>query len=311
MSSSRKSTLRSLQSIIRLLHSACRAVVPGRAFLCRLITFTHRLTKPHHHIRLNLEARANLAVWKFSWPHTIDEHLCHHGGRLTHPHFISSWIHQPVWNMGEWSPPWKLFFIAFLEVSQIVSSLFDRASSFANTSIVWHTDNMSIVDIINSQSSKDSLVMHLVRRLVVVILFNNILFHTLHVPSVKNTIPGLLSDRFTVGPRCSSWPGCAATRFPAELSNTSRKGHCRAIKYFYTFVKSKHPHATMFPTANQYVMGYITHSCNRRLGSSTIASQLSAISYLYKLSEKEDDVKSSPLRTKNTLAKTKQLQVVY
>jgi hypothetical protein len=203
MSLCRKTTLRSLQSIIGLLNFACRAVVPGRAFLRRLITLTRGLTKPHHHIRLNFEARADLAAWK--------SFLATYNGRtlLSPRRWISSSklhlftdsaaslgyaaVFGRLWFMGQWPLPWKSFSIAFLELFPIVSALCVWASSFANKCIVLHTDNMSIVDIINSQSSKDSLIMYLVRRLVVITLHNNILFHAVHVPGVNNTIPDLLS----------------------------------------------------------------------------------------------------------------------
>lgn len=44
-----------IQSLMGLLIFACMAVVPGRAFLCRLIDLTTGVQKPHFLIRLPKE----------------------------------------------------------------------------------------------------------------------------------------------------------------------------------------------------------------------------------------------------------------
>ena len=49
----RSVTLRELQSLIGLLNFCCSVVIPGRAFLPRLIDLTTGLTSPYYHIRLN------------------------------------------------------------------------------------------------------------------------------------------------------------------------------------------------------------------------------------------------------------------
>ena len=61
---SRKSvTLKEMQSLIGLLHFACCVVVPGRAFLRRLIDLTRGIRKPTHHVRLTKECKHDLNVW--------------------------------------------------------------------------------------------------------------------------------------------------------------------------------------------------------------------------------------------------------
>ena len=58
-----KTTLRKLQSVIGLLNFACAVVVPGRAFLRRLIDLTVGVRKPHYHIRITGEVKQDLHVW--------------------------------------------------------------------------------------------------------------------------------------------------------------------------------------------------------------------------------------------------------
>ena len=58
-----KTTLKDLESVIGFLNFACKVVVPGRAFLRRLINLTIGVTNPRHHIRLTKAAKADLAAW--------------------------------------------------------------------------------------------------------------------------------------------------------------------------------------------------------------------------------------------------------
>ena len=59
----RSVTLRDLQSLIGLLNFACSVIVPGRAFLRRLIDLTKGIKRPTHHIRLTVDAKNDVLVW--------------------------------------------------------------------------------------------------------------------------------------------------------------------------------------------------------------------------------------------------------
>ena len=52
-----------LQSIIGTLNFACVVVLPGRAFLRRLIDLTIGVSKPHYFIRITREVREDLHMW--------------------------------------------------------------------------------------------------------------------------------------------------------------------------------------------------------------------------------------------------------
>ena len=60
----RKVTLQEIQSLTGLLNFACTVVVPGRAFLRRLIDLTIGVRKPHFLIRLSSEVKQDLLVWQ-------------------------------------------------------------------------------------------------------------------------------------------------------------------------------------------------------------------------------------------------------
>ena len=59
----RKTTLKELQSLIGLLNFTCSVVLPGRAFLRRLIDLTKGVRLTHHRIRVTEACRRDLQVW--------------------------------------------------------------------------------------------------------------------------------------------------------------------------------------------------------------------------------------------------------
>lgn len=58
-----KLTLKQLQSIIGLLNFACNVVLPGRAFLRRLIDLTIGVKKQYYRIRMTKQVKEDLSVW--------------------------------------------------------------------------------------------------------------------------------------------------------------------------------------------------------------------------------------------------------
>ena len=60
----KKVTLKEIQSLTGLLNFACSVVVPGRAFLRRLIDLTVGVRSSYHMIRMSREVKADLAVWQ-------------------------------------------------------------------------------------------------------------------------------------------------------------------------------------------------------------------------------------------------------
>ena len=59
----RKVTLRELQSLVGLLNFTCLVIVPGCAFLRRMIDLTKGAKRPYHRIRLSKEAKSDMATW--------------------------------------------------------------------------------------------------------------------------------------------------------------------------------------------------------------------------------------------------------
>lgn len=163
---SRKSvTLKELQSLIGLPNFACCVVVPGRAFLRRLIDLTRGIRKPTHHVRLTKECKNDLNVWL--------EFLSVYNGKSF---FLGSrWatsknlnlftdaagslgyaaIFGKHWCFGEWPSAWKQFNITILEFFPIVLAIEIWGPLMRDKCIVFFSDNQAVVEIINRQTSKD------------------------------------------------------------------------------------------------------------------------------------------------------------
>jgi hypothetical protein len=62
-SNKQKVRLRDLQSIVGFLNFTCAVVLPGQAFLRRLIDLTIRIRKPYNFIRINSQARHDMYTW--------------------------------------------------------------------------------------------------------------------------------------------------------------------------------------------------------------------------------------------------------
>ena len=203
----KKVTLREIQSLIGLLNFACSVVVPGRAFLRRLIDLTRGVKSPHHFIRLNKSSKADLVLWQSflddfngrsfflndAWHDSLSLNLyTDAAGSLG-----SGGIFGSKWFFGAWPDDWKKFNITILEFYPIVLSVLLFGDAMRNQRITFFTDNAALVDIINKATSRDATVMVFVRRLVLACLNFNILFRARHVPGVKNVLADSLS-RFQV-----------------------------------------------------------------------------------------------------------------
>ncbi len=228
----RKATLRELQSLIGTLNFACLAVIPGRAFLRRLINKTKGVSQPHFHIRLDREARADLHAWSLF--------IAHFNGRamlLPELWLSSSTLHLysdasgtlgfaavfgNKWFSGVWPAMWKTeqdtFHINLKEFLPVVLAIEIWGPYLANKCILFLCDNQTTVHVINKLSSRDSLTMQLVRRLAVAIMRHNIFLRSKHIAGKTNVIADRLSRlQMDEARKLAPWLDALATPVPQEL----------------------------------------------------------------------------------------------
>lgn len=217
----KKVTLKQLQSLLGLLNFATLCVIPGRTFLRRLYDLTLGVTCPSHSIRLNNDARADLVMWQ--------NFMRHFNGRCMFLH--DDWMEADTfqlytdaastrgfagvlgsqWFAEEWPLDFKIFHINILELFPIVVALEMWGAKMSNHKIVFVSDNEATVYILNKLTSKDPIMMKLVRRLVLCAMKHNILFRCRHLSGRLNTLADSLSrfkfqEAFLLGPHLAQMP---------------------------------------------------------------------------------------------------------
>ena len=224
----RKVSLRELQSLLGLLNFTCSVVVPGRAFLRRMIDLTRGTQRPHHRIRLTKETKCDMQVW-LSFLKNFNGKTFFYTEQWDSDSSLELFsdaagskgygaIFGKHWFFGAWPDAWKTLNITFLEFFPIVIALHIWGPLMADRCIIFRTDNAALVDIINQQTSKHKLVMTLVRDLVLTSLQHNIVFRAKHIEGVHNTLADHLS-RFQVDKFQELYPGVDAhpTSVPESL----------------------------------------------------------------------------------------------
>jgi hypothetical protein len=202
LKSRRSVTLRELQSAIGFLNFACKVIAQGRPFLRRLIDLTRQASNPSHHIRLTKESRLDIVAW-LSFLEGYNGVSIFIDPVWTISHTVSLFsdasglgyaaVFRSRYLQGAWPPPWRDYSIAIKELYPITLAVEIWGSSLANKRLMLHCDNQSVVNIINSQTSKCPLIMRLVRRLTVAAMSSNIVLRSVHIRGVDNTVSDRLS----------------------------------------------------------------------------------------------------------------------
>lgn len=220
----KKITLRNLQSLIGKLSFACRAVLPGRAFLRRLIDLTRGVRKPHFKIRLTRGARADLTMWMsflndFNGRVLITPNIWESAQTLKLFSDASgtscAGICGSAWFTVVFPESWSNTNIVTKELLPILLLVKSFCSILKNKKILFFCDNIAVVAILNASTTKDPVTMPLVRDFVLTCLTNNILLRAKHIPGRHNLIPDMLSrSQISKALQLAPWLDRAPTPIP-------------------------------------------------------------------------------------------------
>lgn len=224
----KKMKLKELQSLIGLLNFACLVVCPGRTFLRRLINLTIGVKSPSHFIRLTREGRADIEAWKIfidnfngksfflsdKWQSSDFYKLyTDAAGSIGYAAVFGSW-----WFAKKWMVDTSHYHITVKELFPIILALEIWGKHMQNSKVLFLSDNQAVVEIINKKSSRDKVLMKLIRRLVVTSMTHNILFRAKFIAGKTNTVADCLSRfQFQKARKVAPWLSPQETQIPTSL----------------------------------------------------------------------------------------------
>ena len=201
----RTATKRDLLELIGFLGFASKVVKPGRTFVRRLIDLSTTVSSLDHFVTINAEAREDIRWWQEFlplWngvevfqeaPVTSDSIELHtdasdlgFGG-----------VYGRRWVLGEWKEPWGGLPIFIREFFAIWVAVHTWGNEWADKQVVIHTDSAPAKDIWKKGTSRDKVVMKIVRTMLMFAARRNINILLKHVPGKHNNLADALS-RFQV-----------------------------------------------------------------------------------------------------------------
>ena len=217
----KKATKREILSLVGLLQHATKVVKPGRTFISRMYSKAAKLKELHYYTNLTKDFQSDLHWWHIfvnSWngisffesihpQTTADYHITTDA--------LGSWgcggCFNEHWLQYAWPTGWSSVSIMAKELVPIVFSSAVWGPLLSKRSIEFRCDNRSLVDAINKGSSKDNMVMHLLRCLWFFTAIFNIKIITSHIPGVSNSSADMLSrnqakDFLVANPQASQRP---------------------------------------------------------------------------------------------------------
>ena len=225
-STKRRCTKRQLQSLIGKLHFICNVCRPGRTFLRRMINVLCKVQHPTHHPHLNRAFHNDLLWWRIFLPSWNGCSFFYDDKSLSSSHlelytdarhfgfrayFSGDWLYG---SFQEHNIPLSRS-ITFKELYAIAVALHTWCDALACRNILFHCDNLSVVNILSSGTSKCRHIMTLLRFLFFTCAHYNIMLCAIHIHGVDNHWGDSLS-RFQVDKFLASCP--KASRQPTPVT---------------------------------------------------------------------------------------------
>ena len=191
-----------LQSLTGLLQHATKVIQPGRPFLRRLYALQSVESHPHHLVRLNIAARADITWWHTFVDNWNGLSILWSVGICT-PSIIvisdasGSWgcggFYSSFWFNMKWPPQAQEFSIAIKELFSVVIAAAIYGKYWSGQLVQFSVDNAAVVHVLQATYSRESHLMHLIRVLVFLASHFKFWFTASHVPGVRNALADALS----------------------------------------------------------------------------------------------------------------------
>jgi hypothetical protein len=193
-------TRQELESLLGYLSHAATVIPQGRVFLRQLFSLLALDRAPHHYIRLNSGAKADLMWW-----HTF---LQDWNGRSFFPVMSPSveifsdasgtfgcgaFAHPHGWFQLQWPDDWHSIHITAKELVPVVIAAVLWGYQWTRKCICFRSDNMAVVDLLKTHTSQDPLLMHMLRCLAFYAAYYRFQITAAHIPGILNTAADALS----------------------------------------------------------------------------------------------------------------------
>ena len=195
-----------LETLLGKLCYAARVLRMSRPFLRRLYMRLSLYAAPHHRHYLPSECRRDLGMWRCFFVTPLGPLRIFNNDFISNDtlHLFSDSsafgfgaVFGTCWFHGSWQ---GLFIdkahqnsITILEFFPILVSIFVWRSHLAGKKIVFHCDNMAVVEILNKLTAHDLDILKLLRSFVINCVCSDIEIRAIHVPGTKNQICDVLS----------------------------------------------------------------------------------------------------------------------
>ena len=208
---SKKMRVKQVQQLTGFLNFLCKAIVPGRTFLRRMYNMTaNPELKPDHHVPITAEVRSDLELWLRFLNHESayyrkfldlsinfkSTELNWYTDATANPQLGAGGHFGPHWFILQWDEDFiinKNPSINYLELYAVTISVINWIHYFQDKFVTLFCDNMSVVHMINNNSSKCKNCMVLIRIIVLKALIHNVKITAKHVQGTSNIFADLLS----------------------------------------------------------------------------------------------------------------------
>ena len=217
----RRCSKRNLQSLLGSLNHAASVVGPGRTFMRGLVDLLPRAKAPHHKLRLNAEARADLLWWdmfinQWNGVSTLPQPAPSHH---VYTDASGSWGCGAVWSSKwlqlSWPEEWASENIAVKELVPFVAAAAMWGTDWKGCTIQFHCDNMAIVRALSAGRAKFPPINRLLRCLSFFSAHFNFRISAVHIRGYLNDVADAISRNLSVP--CNSQIGALPQAIPPEL----------------------------------------------------------------------------------------------
>ena len=192
---------RELLSLIGKLMFVSRVVRPGRSFVRRMIDLSKRVKHLHYKVKLNVEFQRDVDWWlqylpswngvKMIMPSTIDHHVFTDASDLAiSGYWEGKWFVQEFVNGHE---DMLDMCINWRELCAVVTAAATYGAQWRGAQVLFHCDNVCVVQILNSGSCKNAAMMELIRKLFFISATYEFELRSIYISTSDNIIADALS----------------------------------------------------------------------------------------------------------------------